>query len=78
MNQEENMETPPEFVEHQPTYQTRKQRKRDGVGGTFYEIDVHRYVCSCGRATTWNEDLDAAKRAADRHALPGQMSIAVD
>lgn len=65
-----------ELIEHQPTYETRQQRKK-GDFGTFYEIPVHRFVCTCEHRTTWNEDLEAAKRASDRHALPGQLGFDV-
>jgi hypothetical protein len=63
-----------EFVEHQPTHQTRGQRRK-ADGGGYYEVAVHRFVCTCGHATTWNEDVETSRRLAQRHAIPGQIGL---
>lgn len=65
--------TPP-LIEHQPTEEASTRRKKGEFGG-FYEVDVYRFVCTCGHATTWDEDVESARRRALRHAIPGQLGL---
>ena len=66
-----------EFLEHTHTLERRKRRKKAQFGG-FDEVMTFRYVCSCGFATSWNDDPETSKRIAEKHAIPGQLSMVVE
>lgn len=68
------MPTEAGFVEHQIRHERRTREMRP-VAQTTRWVTQWRWSCACGFATQWTPEMHAGRRAVDRHALNGQLSI---
>jgi hypothetical protein len=59
---------------HTWTLQRRVDTTRNPLGGVI-DTPFYRYVCTCGRASSWCRTVQRASWAMNSHTCDGQLSL---